>query len=65
MDGFVVSPSGEQQAGPSEVYQDGLLGHLVGLIRAQLSVPHADVEGEQGGENPEGPWEDSLTLSGA
>eukprot|EP00975_Prorocentrum_lima_P024795 5205072-Prorocentrum_lima.AAC.1 len=28
----------------------GLMGHLVGLLRAQLSVPHLDVEGETAGE---------------
>eukprot|EP00975_Prorocentrum_lima_P066736 12910917-Prorocentrum_lima.AAC.1 len=40
---IVVTPQREQD----EVYQDGLLGHLV---RAQLSVPHQDVEGEMAGE---------------
>eukprot|EP00975_Prorocentrum_lima_P007604 1631749-Prorocentrum_lima.AAC.1 len=49
-DGFVVTAQGEQKAGPMEVYRDGLLGHLVGLLRAQLSVPHDGTEGEQGGE---------------
>eukprot|EP00975_Prorocentrum_lima_P056632 11879118-Prorocentrum_lima.AAC.1 len=34
-DGTVVTPQGEQQHGPFEVYQDGLLGHMVGLLRAQ------------------------------
>eukprot|EP00975_Prorocentrum_lima_P030110 6316044-Prorocentrum_lima.AAC.1 len=41
-EGIVVTPQGEQKQGPDEVYQDGLLGHLVGLLRAQLSVPHQD-----------------------
>eukprot|EP00975_Prorocentrum_lima_P003684 803527-Prorocentrum_lima.AAC.1 len=41
-DGFVVTAQGEQKAGRMEVYQDGLLGHLVALLRAQLSVPHDD-----------------------
>eukprot|EP00975_Prorocentrum_lima_P064657 12898882-Prorocentrum_lima.AAC.1 len=48
--GYIVTAQGEQQPGPLEVYQDGLLGHVVGLLRAQFSVPHEDVEGEQGGE---------------
>eukprot|EP00975_Prorocentrum_lima_P031904 6698926-Prorocentrum_lima.AAC.1 len=48
--GFVVTAQGDQQEGPMEVYQDGLLGHVVGLLRSQLSVPHEDTEGEQGGE---------------
>eukprot|EP00975_Prorocentrum_lima_P055968 11732629-Prorocentrum_lima.AAC.1 len=34
---------------PFEVYQDGLLGHVVGLLRAQLPVPHLDSEGERAG----------------
>eukprot|EP00975_Prorocentrum_lima_P049258 10307915-Prorocentrum_lima.AAC.1 len=50
MDGTVASPLGVQEPGPWEVYEDGLLGYLVGLLRAQLSEPHADTEGEQGGE---------------
>eukprot|EP00975_Prorocentrum_lima_P022155 4662012-Prorocentrum_lima.AAC.1 len=49
-DGIAVAPQGDHEAGPWEVYQDGLLGHVVGLLRAQLSAPHADTEGEQGGE---------------
>eukprot|EP00975_Prorocentrum_lima_P052142 10921752-Prorocentrum_lima.AAC.1 len=48
-DGFVVTAQGDRRAGPMEVYQDGLLGHVAGLLRAQLSVPHDDTEGEQGG----------------
>eukprot|EP00975_Prorocentrum_lima_P031214 6553138-Prorocentrum_lima.AAC.1 len=35
---------------PLKMYQYGLLGHLVGLLRAQLSVPHFDSEGETASE---------------
>eukprot|EP00975_Prorocentrum_lima_P025034 5256193-Prorocentrum_lima.AAC.1 len=52
-DGFVVTPQGEHGAGPWEVYHDGLLGQLVGLLRAQLSVNcqcRMLTDGEQGGE---------------
>eukprot|EP00975_Prorocentrum_lima_P045430 9513139-Prorocentrum_lima.AAC.1 len=48
--GFVVTAQGDQHEGPLEVYQDGLLGHIVGLLRPQLSVTLEDIEGEQGGE---------------
>eukprot|EP00975_Prorocentrum_lima_P013771 2928472-Prorocentrum_lima.AAC.1 len=30
---------------PMGVYQDGLLAHIVGLLRSQLSVPHENIEG--------------------
>eukprot|EP00975_Prorocentrum_lima_P016516 3503101-Prorocentrum_lima.AAC.1 len=46
---FVVNAQGEHGEPPVEVYQDGLLAHVVGILRAQVSVPHEDVEGEQGG----------------
>eukprot|EP00975_Prorocentrum_lima_P070121 12930201-Prorocentrum_lima.AAC.1 len=49
-EGFVVTAPGDHKAGPVEVYEDGLLGRVVGILRAQLSVPHEDNEGEQGGE---------------
>eukprot|EP00975_Prorocentrum_lima_P015738 3338792-Prorocentrum_lima.AAC.1 len=49
-DGFAVTAQGDHKVGPVEVYQDGLLGHVLGLLRAQLSVPPEDNEGGQGGE---------------
>eukprot|EP00975_Prorocentrum_lima_P026277 5522977-Prorocentrum_lima.AAC.1 len=48
--GIVVTAQGDHKDEPMEVYQDGLLAHVVGLLRSQLSVPHEDTEGEQGGE---------------
>eukprot|EP00975_Prorocentrum_lima_P068498 12921074-Prorocentrum_lima.AAC.1 len=58
-DGLGVT-QGDHEEGPREVYQAGFLGHLVGLLRAQLSVPHLDVEGEMQ-EKGEGPWAEPST----
>eukprot|EP00975_Prorocentrum_lima_P053802 11289588-Prorocentrum_lima.AAC.1 len=44
----LVNAQGFHVDGPAEVYQDGLLAHVAGILRAQLSVPHEDVTG--GGE---------------
>eukprot|EP00975_Prorocentrum_lima_P041161 8650130-Prorocentrum_lima.AAC.1 len=46
MKAFVTKRLGFQQEGPLDVYQDGLLGHMVGILRSQLQVPHQDNDGE-------------------
>eukprot|EP00975_Prorocentrum_lima_P011827 2517188-Prorocentrum_lima.AAC.1 len=42
--------AGNHRVGPFEVYHDGRLDHLVGILRSQLSVPHDDKEGDTAGE---------------
>eukprot|EP00975_Prorocentrum_lima_P059328 12437619-Prorocentrum_lima.AAC.1 len=45
--GYVSSREGIQEEGPEEGIQDGMLGHVVGILRAWLTMGHEAVDGDE------------------